>query len=61
MIKINQDGLVAVIDYLVARFPNRLPRGVTNLDEIHIKIGNQQVIEQLREYLEHLEKSNGKH
>lgn len=60
MIKINRDALVAVIDYLVARHPNELPRGVTTLEQLHLKIGQQQVIETLREYLEHLEASSGK-
>lgn len=60
MIKINRDALVAVIDYLVARYPNELPRGVTTLEQLHMKIGHQQVIETLREYLEHTEASRGK-
>ena len=51
---------MAVIDYLVARHPNELPRGVTTLEQLHLKIGQQQVIETLREYLEHLEASSGK-
>ena len=59
MLKINRDALVVVIDYLVARYPNELPRGVTTLEQLHMKIGQQHVIETLREYLEHMESSRG--
>jgi hypothetical protein len=60
MLKINPDTLRVVIDYLVARYPNELPRSVTTLEQLHMKIGEQHVIQTLAEWAEYLEHTNGK-
>ena len=53
---INPTSLRQVIEYLEARYPNKLPRTPMGLDSLHIKIGEQHPIETLRELLEHLER-----
>jgi hypothetical protein len=50
--KINQRDLDALIDILQVKFPNVLPPTSTSLENIHMKIGQQQVIKYLKEIAE---------
>lgn len=42
-------ALEAVIEGLKEKFPDRLPKNITTTEEIHIRIGQQQVIRYLLE------------
>lgn len=53
---INPTMLQEVIEYLEARYPNKLPRTPMSIDQLHMKIGEQHVIETLHELREYIEK-----
>lgn len=50
--KLTKASLEAIIDTVEERFPNRLPKTNTTTDQIHMLIGQQQVIAFLRELME---------
>lgn len=60
MTKINPDTLMLVIEYLDARYPDQLPTGVTSLETLHLRIGEQNVIRSLEEWHTYLVSKNGK-
>lgn len=50
--KVTKASVEAILEALEERFPDRLPKGATQQDTIHILIGQQQVIRYLREVME---------
>lgn len=49
---ITKESLENVVETLEDRFPNSLPKTRTDVEHIHILIGQQQVIRHLKELLE---------
>ena len=50
--KVTKASLESIIDSLEDRFPNKLPNIKTAQEDIHILIGQQQVIRYLKELME---------
>lgn len=50
--KVHPDVLENLIEYLSLKYPDSLPVGAVTIEGIHIKIGNKQVINTLKEILE---------
>jgi hypothetical protein len=53
---ISQQNLQSVLEILMEKFPNKLPKDKIAIEELHIKIGQQQVITYLEEIYERLAK-----
>jgi hypothetical protein len=51
-VKITMEALIEVIQGLQEKFPNELPKKATTIDNIHIAIGQQQVIAYLESIAE---------
>lgn len=54
--KINQQTLQTVLEILIEKYPNKLPKDKIAIEELHIKIGQQQVISYLEDVYERLQK-----
>ena len=53
---ISQQSLQNILETLMQKFPNKLPIDKIATDELHIKIGQQQVIRYLESVYERLQK-----
>ena len=53
---ISKDTLKDIIEILLEKFPNRIPKKEISTEQMHILIGNQQVIDYLIANVELLEK-----
>ena len=53
---ITQQSLQSVLEILIEKYPNRLPKDKIAIEELHIRIGQQQVISYLEEIYERLTK-----
>ena len=59
--KITEAALEEVVNLLMSKYPDSLPTGITTLDEIHRRVGQQDVIRFLHAQLEVVgSKSNGR-
>lgn len=54
--KLTTTAFEQVIEVLLEKYPNRLPRATISLEEIHRLIGQQDVIRYLVQHLEMLER-----
>ena len=54
IMKINPTDLAGVIESLIKTYPERLPKGKISMEEIHIRIGNQQVINHLLDHYDRI-------
>jgi hypothetical protein len=54
--KLTTTAFEQVIEVLLEKYPNRLPKDTISLEEIHRLIGQQDVIRYLVEHLEMLER-----
>jgi hypothetical protein len=54
--KLTSTAFGQVIEVLLEKYPNRLPKDTISLEEIHRLIGQQDVIRYLVEHLEMLER-----
>jgi len=54
--KLTSTAFQQVIEVLLEKYPNRLPKDTVSLEEIHRLIGQQDVIRYLIEHLEMLER-----
>lgn len=53
---ISQQNLQTVLEILMEKYPNKLPTDKIAIEELHMKIGQQQVIKYLEEIYERLTK-----
>ena len=55
--KINPQDLATVIEEALKKFPDEIPRQQVTIEQIHMKIGQQQVINYLLECYERITES----
>lgn len=54
--KLTTTAFAQIIEVLLEKYPNRLPKDTVSLEEIHRLIGQQDVVRYLIEHLEMLER-----
>lgn len=55
--KLTSNILQDLLEKLSEKFPNKIPKDIQTIDQLHILVGQQQVIRYLNEYIEKLERS----